>query len=64
MSPYYFDQESLAEAAAEAVEQEGAAAGLKDLGFVVFFLPTELTRGETALNLRNDSRPPLGRRAR
>lgn len=46
--PHYYDREALAHAAARAV-RDGAAAGLKDLGPVVFFLVSDLSPGERAL---------------
>ncbi len=44
----FYDAESLARAAAEAVN-EGTAAGLDDLGFVVFYHVSDLSAGETRL---------------
>jgi hypothetical protein len=46
--PLYYDREALAEAAAQAV-REKVTAGLRDLGPVVVFLPSELSPGEQAL---------------
>jgi hypothetical protein len=46
--PLYYDREALAEAAAQAV-RGNVTAGLRDLGPVVFFLPSELSPGEQAL---------------
>ena len=48
--PRYYDRESLAQAAAQAI-RDGAAPGLKDLGPVIFFLLSDLSPGERALVL-------------
>ena len=44
----FYDTESLARAAAEAVE-EGAAPGLDDLGFLIFYRISDLSAGEARL---------------
>ena len=44
----FYDTESLARAAAEAVE-EGAASGLNDLGFLIFYRISDITAGEARL---------------
>ncbi len=45
----YYDREDLAESAARAVGDGRASSAVADLGFIIFYLPRELTRGERDL---------------